>query len=52
MVWVPVTRDPPAGDPVWRRFGRLFEKPCNDPRTIECALAKCQYADACQAKVS
>lgn len=31
-----------------RRFGSRHEKPCNNPRTLTCALWECQVANKCQ----
>ncbi len=30
-----------------RRFGPTFNKPCNDPEVIECAMWECQLANRC-----
>ena len=32
---------------VTRRFGRDFDKPCDNPNVLECALWPCQVKDKC-----
>ena len=40
-------RDPKIDEIVLRRFGSRFEKPCNNPNMLECAMVECQTANRC-----
>jgi len=40
-------QNPELDEIVARRFGSRFDRPCNNPNIVECAMWECQQANRC-----